>query len=39
MHPTEGLEMSGQCFVMQRFDGARYDRLFDEIFDPAISSG
>jgi len=28
--------MGRQCFVMQRFDGARYDRLFDEIFDPAI---
>jgi hypothetical protein len=24
------------CFVIQKFDRAHYDRLYDEIFDPAI---
>jgi hypothetical protein len=26
----------GQCFVMQPFDGGMYDRLYDEVFAPAI---
>jgi hypothetical protein len=28
--------MSKRCFVVQRFDGGRYDSLYDEIFKPAI---
>ena len=26
----------GQCFVMQPFDHARYDSLYEQVFDPAI---
>ncbi len=28
--------MVRKCFVIQRFDGGRYDRLYHEIFSPAI---
>ncbi len=28
--------MSKRCFVVQRFDGGRYDSLYDQIFEPAI---
>lgn len=28
--------MEKMCFVIQRFDRGHYDRLYDEIFDPAI---
>ena len=28
--------MDNKCFVIQRFDGARYDRLYEEVFKPAI---
>jgi hypothetical protein len=28
--------MGKSCFVIQRFDGGHYDRLYEEIFDPAI---
>ena len=28
--------MSKRCFVIQRFDGARYDRLYEQVFKPAI---
>lgn len=30
--------MNKSCFVVQRFDGARYDRLYDEVFKEAITS-
>lgn len=30
--------MNKRCFVVQRFDGARYDRLYDEVFEKAIRS-
>jgi hypothetical protein len=29
-------EFKGQCFVMQPFDHARYDRLYEQVFEPAI---
>ena len=29
-------DSKGQCFVMQPFDGGRYDRLYEQIFSPAI---
>jgi hypothetical protein len=29
-------EFKGQCFVMQPFDHARYDSLYEQVFDPAI---
>ncbi|MGA7341594.1 MAG: hypothetical protein WBX18_13405 [Terracidiphilus sp.] len=29
-------DFKGQCFVMQPFDHARYDRLYEQVFDPAI---
>jgi hypothetical protein len=29
--------MDNTCFVMQEFDKGRYDRLYDEIFEPAIN--
>ena len=29
--------MEKMCFVIQRFDGGHYDRLYEEIFAPAIS--
>jgi hypothetical protein len=28
--------MEKKCFVIQRFDNGRYDRLYDEVFKPAI---
>ncbi len=28
--------MEKKCFVIQRFDNARYDRLYDEVFKPSI---
>jgi len=31
-------DTKGQCFVMQPFDRDRYDRLYEQIFDPAIRS-
>jgi hypothetical protein len=30
--------MTKRCFVIQRFDGARYDRRYDEVFKVAITS-
>jgi hypothetical protein len=30
--------MENMCFAMQEFDGGRYDRLYDEIFAPAIKT-
>jgi hypothetical protein len=29
-------DFKGQCFVMQPFDHARYDSLYEQVFDPAI---
>jgi hypothetical protein len=29
--------MNKRCFVVQRFDGGRYDRLYDEVFQKAIT--
>lgn len=29
-------DFKGQCFVMQPFDHARYDRLYEQVFDPSI---
>src|SRR5579863_626420 len=29
-------DYKGQCFVMQPFDRARYDSLYEQVFDPAI---
>ena len=28
--------MEKMCFVIQKFDGAHYDQLYNQIFDPAI---
>lgn len=28
--------MDKKCFVIQRFDGGRYDRLYEQVFKPAI---
>jgi hypothetical protein len=33
---TLGGFLTRMCFVIQRFDGDRYDRLYDEVFEPAI---
>ena len=29
-------DLKGQCFVMQPFDRGRYDRLYEQVFAPAI---
>lgn len=29
-------EIKKRCFVIQRFDEGRYDRLYEEVFEPAI---
>ncbi|HEY1806576.1 MAG TPA: hypothetical protein VGG45_19040 [Terracidiphilus sp.] len=29
-------DFKGQCFVIQPFDGGRYDRLYEQVFKPAI---
>jgi len=34
MTPTS--DANGQCFVMQPFDHARYDSLYEQVFEPAI---
>ncbi len=34
MAPTN--DIIGQCFVMQPFDHARYDSLYEQVFEPAI---
>ncbi len=33
---TQTNDFIGQCFVMQPFDHARYDSLYEQVFEPAI---